>query len=594
MHGGPTGRVAEALQHAASLLREDPARAAGEARAILHASPRNADAFRLLGAALRRIGEDEAAAQAELDAIHASIHDPALMRAAEALLDNDLPVAETILRPRLREKPTDVAAIRMMAELAARIGRYADSETLLRRALELAPAFGPARANLATVLYKQNRPAEAIAALDALQAADAEHPGNQNLKAAALGRIGSYEEAILVYEQVLARLPDQPKVWMSYGHALKTVGRQQDGIAAYRRALALSPSLGEVWWSLANLKTMRFTDEDLRAMQAALAGPDLSREDRFHLHFALGRAYEERREFEASFGHYAKGNALRGETVGFRIAETDALVARSVQLFTPSFFAARAGQGCPAPDPIFILGMPRAGSTLVEQILASHSLVEGTMELPDIPLLVRRLDGGKGAWPECLADLDAAALAALGEEYLERTRIQRKTDRPFFIDKMPNNWIHAGFIRLILPNAKIVDARRDPLDCCLSNFKQHYARGQGFSYSLGDMGRYYADYVALIDHFEAALPAPPYRLIHERLLDDPEAEIRALLAFLGLPFEPACLAFHETERPVRTASSEQVRRPLNREGVGQWRAYEPWLDPLKQALGPALDGWRLT
>jgi hypothetical protein len=340
---------------------------------------------------------------------------------------------------------------------------------------------------------------------------------------------------------------------------------------------------------------VRFSDEDLAAMQAALAGPDLGREDRFHLHFALGRAFEERRDFPASFDHYAKGNALRGETVGFRITETDALVARSARLFTAGFFAARTGQGCPAPDPIFILGMPRAGSTLVEQILASHSMVEGTMELPDIPLLVRRVDNrgkaGGGAYPDCLADLDAASLAALGADYLERTRIQRKTDRPFFIDKMPNNWAHVGFIRLILPNAKIIDARRHPLDCCFSNFKQHYARGQGFSYSLADMGRYYANYVALMAHFDAALPAPPYRLIHEHLIDEPEVGIRALLDFLGLPFEPGCLAFHETERAVRTASSEQVRRPINREGVGQWRAYEPWLDPLREALGPALDIW---
>ena len=597
MDGAATGTVEDALRLASRLLRDDPALAAMQAREILRASPRNADAYRLLGAALRRTGEDEAAEQAELDAISASVHDPELMRAAEALLDNDLPTVETILRARLHAKPTDVAAIRMMAELAARIGRLPDAEKLLRRALELAPGFAPARANLATVLYKQNRPAEAVEALDALQEADAVQAGNQNLKAAALGRIGSYEEAILVYEQVLAKVPDQPKVWMSYGHALKTVGRQQDGIAAYRRALALSPALGEVWWSLANLKTMRFSDEDLAAMQAALAGPDLAREDRFHLHFALGRAYEERRDYEPSFAHYAQGNALRGETVGFRIAETDALVARLTRLFTADFFAARAGQGCPDPDPIFILGMPRAGSTLVEQILASHSLVEGTMELPDILQLVRRIDGGDkpgseaGAYPERLAELDADALADLGAEYLERTRIQRKSGKPFFIDKMPNNWIHAGFIRLILPNAKIIDARRHPLDCCLSNYKQHYARGQGFSYSLTDMGRYYADYVALMRHFGAVLPAPPYRLIHERLIDDPEAEIRALLDFLGLPFEPACLAFHETERPVRTASSEQVRRPINREGVGQWRAYAPWLDPLRDALGPVLESW---
>jgi Flp pilus assembly protein TadD len=582
-----SGTVAEALGQGARLMREDPRLAALQAREILAVAPGNADAYRLLGAALRRTGETDEAKRAELDAISASVGDPELMRAAEALLDNDLATAERILRPHLAARPADVAAIRMMAELAGRLGRYPDAETLLRRALELAPAFAPARANLATVLYKQNRPAEAIAELDRLQSADV---SNRNLKAAALGRIGSYEEAILVYEQVLAEVPAQPKVWMSYGHALKTVGRQGDAIAAYRRALGLAPALGEVWWSLANLKTVPFADADVAAMEAALAQDGLSREDRFHLHFALGRACEERKRFEDSFRHYADGNRLRAETIGYDVGEVAAFVERSKSLFTPAFFAARAGRGCAAPDPIFILGMPRAGSTLVEQILASHSEVEGTMELPDIPALAHRLGKG-GAYPAGLAGLDAGALAALGEEYLERTRIQRKTDKPYFIDKMPNNWAHAGLIRLILPNAKIVDARRHPLDCCFSNFKQHYARGQGFSYSLGDMGRYYALYVELMAHFDAAMPDPPHRLIHERLIDEPEAEIRALLAHLGLAFEPACLAFHENARAVRTASSEQVRRPLNREGIGQWQPYEPWLGPLEEALGPVLEQW---
>ncbi|HEY5712805.1 MAG TPA: sulfotransferase [Allosphingosinicella sp.] len=589
-----SGTVADALRHGAGLLRQDPRLAVVQAREVLAVSPHNPDAYRLLGAALRRTGEDEAAERAELDAISASVGDPGLIRAAEALLDNDLPVAERILRPHLHDRPTDVAAIRMMAELAARIGRYPDSETLLRRALELAPAFGPARANLATVLYKQNRPAEAIAELDRLPEAGEGAAGRHNLKAAALGRIGSYEEAIEVYKQVLADLPDQPKVWMSYGHALKTVGRQQDGIAAYRRALGLAPTLGEVWWSLANLKTVPFSDADVAAMEEALTRPDLAGEDLYHLHFALGRAHEERKDYEASFHHYAEGNRLR--RAGFDIAEFETFIADSKRVFTAGLFEERAGQGCPEPDPIFVLGMPRSGSTLIEQILASHSQVEGTMELPDIPALARRLGLGKpgadGAlYPECLADLDADALAALGREYLERTRIQRKTDRPFFIDKLPNNWAHVGLIRLILPNARIIDARRHPLDCCFSNFKQHYARGQGFSYSLDDMGRYYRAYVNLMGHMEAVLPTPPYRVIHERLIDDPEGEIERLLDHLGLPFEPACLRFHETERAVRTASSEQVRRPINRAGVDQWKPYEPWLEPLKAALGPVLDAW---
>jgi tetratricopeptide (TPR) repeat protein len=592
-----SGTVAEALRQGALLMREDPRLAALQAREILGVSPRNADAYRLLGAALRRTGEAEEAERAELDAIAASVGDPALMRAAEALLDNDLPTAERMLRPRLSEKPTDVAAIRMMAELAGRLGRYPDAEKLLRRALELAPAFAPARANLATVLYKQNRPAEAIAELDLLPNDDESAAGQQNLKAAALGRIGSYEEAIDIYEQVLAKMPRQPKVWMSYGHALKTVGRQQDGIAAYRRGLELAPTLGELWWSLANLKTVTFGDEDVAAMAEALTREGLGPEDRLHLHFALGRACEERKDYAQSVGHYAEGNRIRAAMIRYDVAEVESFVARSKALFTPAFLAARAGGGCEAPDPIFILGMPRAGSTLIEQILASHPQVEGTMELPDIPALARRLGGGKPGsddafYPECLADLDPAALRALGEEYLERTRIQRKTDRPFFIDKMPNNWAHAGLIRLILPKAKIVDARRHPLDCCFSNFKQHYARGQGFSYALDHMGRYYAAYVDLMAHMNAVLPDPPLLVVHERLIDDPEGEIRRLLDHLGLPFDPACLRFHENERAVRTASSEQVRRPINRAGLDQWRPYEPWLDPLKQALGPVLDSWQ--
>ena len=591
MHGAATGTVEEALRLAGRLLRDDPALAAEQAREILHAAPGNADAYRLLGAALRRTGADEAAERAELDAIEASVHDPALIRAAEGLLDNDLPEVETILRQRLHDKPTDVAAIRMMAELTGRIGRLQDAEHLLRRALELAPGFAPARSNLATVLYKQNRPAEAVAMLAPLQGADEE--ANRNLKAAALGRLGAYEEAIALYEAVLQRFPAQARVWMSYGHLLKTVGRQADSIAAYRRALGVQPGLGEVWWSLANLKTVRFDAEDVAAMEAALAAPDLGEEDRLHLHFALGKALEDRQQAEPAFRHYAEGNALRRGQLGYEPGAIAEHVRRSIAFFTPDLFAARAGEGCPAPDPIFILGMPRAGSTLIEQILASHPRVEGTMELPDIPELARRLGGrrAKGeasAWPECLAALDGSGLAALGADYLESTRIQRKTDRPRFIDKMPNNWLHVGLIRLILPNAKIIDARRHPLACCFSNFKQHFARGQGFTYDLAELGRYYRDYVTLMAHFDAVQPGMVHRVIHEALLDDPEAEVRRLLAFLGLPFNEACLRFHENERAVRTASSEQVRRPINREGVDQWRPFEPWLGPLKDALGPVL------
>ena len=589
-----TGTVNEALRLGARLLRENAALAALQAREILLASPGNADAFRLLGAALRRTGEDEEAERAELDAIDASVSDPELIRAAGALLDDELAVAEHILRPRLKTKPTDVAAIRMMAELAARLGRYVDAENLLRRALELAPGFAAARSNLATVLYKQNRAAEALAELDRLEVDEDEDAGRQNLKAAALGRIGSYEEAIDLYGKVLERQPGQPRVWMSCGHLLKTIGRRDDSIAAYRKAIELAPTLGEAWWSLANLKTVAFGADDVAAMSGALDAADLTDDDRLHLHFALGKALEDRGEPEASFTHYAEGNRIRRAMIDYDATDITAHVRRSEALFTAEFLEARSGQGCGARDPIFILGMPRAGSTLVEQILASHDEIEGTMELPDLPALAKRLGGrirksDASIYPECLAGLEPDALRALGEEYLERTRIQRKSGRPYFIDKMPNNWAHVGLIRLILPEARIVDARRHPLACGFSNFKQHFARGQAFSYSLEEMGLYYRDYVSLMRHFDRVQPGRIHRVVHEHLVEDPEGEVRRLLDFLGLDFDPACLRFHENVRAVRTASSEQVRRPINREGLDRWQSYEPWLGPLKQALGPVLD-----
>ncbi len=518
--------------------------------------------------------------------IESGLRNPQLMAAALALAEDRLPDAEPLLRAHLKAKPTDVAAIRLMAELAARVGRLKDSEALLRRALELAPGFGAARANLATILYKQNRFGEAVTELDAVLDQGGDNPAQESLKAAALGRIGGYEEAVGLYRQLTARLPTHAKLWMSYGHMLKTVGDQDGSVSAYRKALDVEPTLGEVYWSLANLKTVRFSDADVAAMESALATDSLAHEDRFHLHFALGKAYEERRDHETAFAHYDKGNAQRSEELEHDPAIVAAHVDKVIATFTREFVAAHDGQGHDASDPIFILGMPRAGSTLIEQILASHSLVEGTMELPDIPAIaMREGKSGPDSWVDACAAMTSDRLAELGAEFIERTRIQRKTAKPFFIDKLPNNWIYTGLIHLILPNAKIIDARRHPLDCCFSNFRQHFARGQAFSYDLAHMGRYYADYVRAMAHFDKVLPGRVHRVIHEKMLDDPETEIRALLAYLGLPFEETCLNFHENKRAVRTASSEQVRRPINRDGVDQWKPYEAHLEPLKAALG---------
>jgi tetratricopeptide (TPR) repeat protein len=518
--------------------------------------------------------------------IESGLRNPQLMAAALALAEDRLPDAEPLLRAHLKAMPTDVAAIRLMAELAARVGRLKDSEALLRRALDLAPGFGAARANLATILYKQNRFGEAVTELDAVLAGGGDNPAQESLKAAALGRIGGYDEAVGLYQQLTERFPTHAKLWMSYGHMLKTVGDQNASVAAYRRALDVEPTLGEVYWSLANLKTVRFSDEDVAAMEGSLLATELQHEDRFHLHFALGKAYEERQDYDAAFRHYANGNGQRSEELEHDPATVSAHVDKVIAAFTQEFVAAHSGQGHGAQDPIFILGMPRAGSTLIEQILASHSLVEGTMELPDIPAIaMREGTGGPDGWVAAFAAMTPERLAELGAEFIERTRIQRKSGKPFFIDKLPNNWAYTGLIHLILPNAKIIDARRHPLDCCFSNFRQHFARGQAFSYDLAHMGQYYADYVRAMAHFDAVLPGRVHRVIHEAMLDDPETEIRSLLAYLDLPFEEACLNFHENKRAVRTASSEQVRRPINRDGVDQWKPYEAHLGPLKGALG---------
>ena len=503
-----------------------------------------------------------------------------------ALNENRLDIAERILKPHLKEDPFDAAAIRMLAELAGRIGRWRDAENLLRRAVELAPGWTAAKANLALVLGRMGRPAEAMELLDDIFAEEPDDPGHWNLKAATLGRLGDFEQAIHLYEDVLRRSSRQPRIWLSYGHMLKTIGRQSDGIAAYRKAIEIKSSLGEAWWSLANLKTVKFNEADLKAMEEALRSKGLSDEDRFHLDFALGKALHDVGRTDEAFAHYARANALRLKNHPYRPEEITATVDRCIARFTAEVFIERQG-GCEESDPIFVVGMPRAGSTLIEQILASHSLVEGTSELPDIPMLSRK----PGIYPKGILDASDEDRRALGEEYLKRAGVQRRTDRPFFIDKLPNNWLFVPFIHLILPNAKIIDARRHPIGCCFSNFRQHFAHGQPFTYDLEHVGRYYADYVRLMAHIDHVIPGRVHRVVYERMVDDTEAEVRRLLEYCGLEFEPQVLEFYRTERAVRTASSEQVRRPIYRDATEEWRAYEYHLAPLKDALGPVLDAY---
>jgi len=556
--------------------------------------PDHTEAWRILADHLMAIGDTEGADAAYARHIQCSTRNPLLQQAAVAMLKNDIPQAEALLKAHLKLAPTDVPAIRMLAEVAVRCGHDEDAKNLLVRCLELAPTFAAARYNYAVLLHRLNDSAGALAEIERLLAVDPRNPGYRNLYAVILSRIGEYERSSRIYAELLDEYPANAKAWLSYGHVLKTEGRQGECIDAYRRSIARDPAFGEAYWSLANLKTFRFDEADLSAMQAQLVRTELDDVNRLQFHFALGKAYEDAGDYAQSFEHYAKGNALERARNRYDADRNSTRIQRLKTAFTRDFFSGRAGSGCDAPDPIFIVSLPRSGSTLLEQILSSHSAVEGTTELPEITTMAKGLreqaDSDEiAAYSEVLASMSEAALRELGERYIERTRIHRKTARPFFIDKMPNNFLHIGMIHLVLPNAKIIDVRRHPLACCFSNFKQYYARGQRFSYGLADMGRFYRDYVELMAHFDEVLPGRIHRVIYERMVEDTEAEVRNVLAYCGLPFEPGCLRFFENERPVRTASSEQVRQPIYRDGVKQWRHYEEWLVPLRAALGTVLD-----
>ena len=571
------------------LIANEPQTAVEQLRERLGDEPFDAEAYRLLSKALKAVEQQQGAGGGIRTFVQAV--DPLIARAAQALNSDDLETAEIILRNRLLDRPTDFVALHLMANLASTLDFDDDADDLLQLVLEIAPEFTPARVARASGLKKRNRPLEAAEALDPVFEHDPNNTAAKALKASVLARAGRFDDSLKLYEELLQTIGEDPKLLSNYGHILKTVGRSDEGYRAMRRAVEVAPSNGEAWWTLSNLKTVRFDSADMAAMSAALERQGASADDRAYLHFALGKAHEDAGDFEEAFTHYERGNAIRAQSRIYGAAAVSAEVAASTRFFTREFFEERKGNGAAAADPIFILGMPRAGSTLIEQILASHPLVEGTMELPDIGMTAKELGRPGADYLPTIEGLDAGRLRELGEEYLERTRVQRLTSRPFFIDKMPNNWLHVPLIHLILPNAKIIDARRHPLGCGFSNFKQLYVEGHAFSYNLKTIGRYYSDYVRLLAHVDSVLPGRVHRVIHEQLVDDTEGEIRRMLHYLGLPFDPACLRFWETERAVRTPSAEQVRRPISREGVDAWRAFELWLGPLKEALGPVLHAY---
>jgi len=553
-------------------------------------NPQSSLALHALGDQLAIRGDHTAAAEALGRATPGSLNDALLRQGVEALIAGDHAKADSILKGRFDLHPTDPLAARLLADAALGLGAPGAAEALLRPVLENAPHFLAARQAYVRLRLLQDRPREALIHAERLLA---QAPGTGlflSLRAEARRQTGDQEGARCDFAAALELSPDQPRLWLGKGHVLRALGDQGGAVSAYRQCLALAPTLGEAYGSLADLKVFRFSAAERAAMEAVLAAPEPSDDDRAHLHFALGKALEDEGAYAPAFSHYAKANALRRALTPYDWRANRAFVGRSVETFTPSFFAARAGFGDPSPDPIFILGLPRSGSTLIEQILSSHSAVEGLSELPDLMAIASQLTEGAdaatlGGYPAMLADLPGGTFSALGADYLRRTRASRRTGRPFFVDKAPNNVLQLGLIRLILPRAKIIDARRDPMACGFSIFKQNFARGAAYGHDLADIGRYYRDYLTLMDHFDAVLPGRVHRVIHENLVRDPEGELARLLTYCGLEFEAACLRFHETARPVRTASSEQVRRPLNADGLDHWRNFEPWLGPLRAGLG---------
>jgi tetratricopeptide (TPR) repeat protein len=553
--------------------------------------PVNARIWEARGDSARIAGDLAGAERAYLASVSAAANDRPLVAAAMAMERNDPPAAERTLRAVLRDRPTSIAAIRLMAMLAIRLGRLDDAFRLLGRALDLAPAFAPAREMLARTLQRMSRFAPAIAQVEMLLAADPDNPSLAMLKAGLLVRLGRQAEAAAVYGATLERWPNSAKGWMSYGHVLKAIGQTEQAISAYRRAIAQEPGLGEAWWSLANLKTFSFTADDIAAMNAALkqvADPN----DRLHFHFALGKAYEGGCEDERAFDHYERANRIRRAQIDYQPDETTERCRALIQALENGSLPVPAG-GCREEDPIFVVGLPRSGSTLIEQILASHSAIEGTSELPEMMMIAERLtcraETEGVALPALIAALTPDERTALGQEYIERARAYRQSDRRLFIDKMPNNWMHVALIEAILPNARIIDARRHPLAVGWSAYKQHFASGQEFSYDLGDLGRYYSDYAALMGAFDHARPGRIHRVIYEDMVADTEGQVRALLAHIGVDFEPGCLSFWRNERTVRTPSSEQVRQPVYRQGLDQWKRFDRWLTPLRNALGTLPD-----
>jgi tetratricopeptide (TPR) repeat protein len=573
------GRLAESREHV---------------RQVLEQHPHDGRAWLAYGDVLVDLGQYDDARTAFERARECEPERARIEAATAALVADDRRTAETLFRQVLQTDPAHVSALCGLAALSLAADVPVDAERLLRHALRQSAHVPLAWRGLGPTLLALGRLPEAAAAASYLRAIEPENPQSWIAAAAVATRLMRQEEALAAYEQAARLRPGEVRLHTSIGHILKTLGRRTECEAAYQAALGLDAANGEAYWSLADLKNYRFSDAEVGTMQRVLTDAHRDPSGDAQLHFALGKALEQRQRYAESFDHYARGNARRRLDRPFDIESFSRRCARIRSFFSAGLLTAHRTAGDRSAAPIFIVGLPRSGSTLVEQILASHSQVEGTMELPNILNIVRDLDdlgAGRDGYPERIATLAEERFASFGARYLEETAALRE-GRVHFTDKLPNNFSHVGLIQLILPNAIIIDARRHPMDCCFSTYKQHFAEGQTFSYDLGDLGRYYREYLALMDHWDTVLPGKILHVQYEALVREPEANIRRLLEHCRLAFEPACLSFHETRRAVRTASAEQVRQPLYDSSIGYWRNFELQLEPLRAALGDALDRFR--
>lgn len=558
-------------------------------REAVRIDPGLAGSWKLLGESLHAEGDAAEASEALHQAMAATHTHPGILKALDLIEQERYGMAEGICRDYLQRHPDDVTVIRLLAEIGIRLGVREDPEILLEDCLKLAPDFHLARNTYANALSQAQKYEQALAEVAYLEKVEPQNVSHSVLAASIEVMVGNYETAVERYQQLTERYPRHAQLQNSLGHALKTVGRQQEAIAAYRRAIAIKENMGDAYWNLANLKIFEFEPEEVSRMRSLIESGKQEGSDYYHLCFALGKALEDLCEYDEAFRYYSLGNERKREQEGYRADETTAETEALIERCTPQLFEGRESWGCTDPDPIFIVGLPRSGSTLLEQILASHSMVDGTSELREMISIARRLGGKRNRddeskYPAILFDLSAEQCRELGQEYIERTRIQRG-DAPFFIDKMPNNFQHVALISLILPNAKIIDARRHPMATCFSGFKQLFAAGQTFTYGQTDIARYFSDYARLMDRWDQVLPGKVLRVNYENVIDDVDTEVRRILDYCGLPFEEACLSFYETRRAIRTASSEQVRQPIYPGAVDQWQQYEKHLTPMRDELG---------